>query len=233
AERYFLVTASHALPDNLKQPTGLVLFNPTGHENGATQLRDVPLAGNVIRAREPWDLAVVELSERTVAALSNRRFLRLHDVQLRATQRGWYYVYGFPISESNFIPGTKTYSFRGFILSAPRFSTDAALRNFEPDKHFLLDATREELYSPDGTPAHLPRSLRGISGCSVWQTLRPGESPFDGWDPGNIRIAGVQVGTYDEPSSVKGIHRAAVANMLYQSYPDPQPSLIMHLGPPN
>jgi hypothetical protein len=230
AERKFLVTAAHIWLHNGEE-LDLCAFELGERAPGETRMRDVPLNGHLLRAQEPADISVLELTNETANRLANRRFLRLHDVELRASRPGWCFVYGFPSELAADDTSTATYRFNRITLGASVVDTDSSLENLHPNYHFLLDAARQEIYYPDGRLAELPYSLGGMSGGSVWQTLRPGQQ--GDWRPDYIRIVGVQVGYYRKQSLIKCVHWGAVAACLYQQYPDLRAAITMHLGPPN
>ena len=75
-------------------------------------------------------------------------------------------------------------------------------------------------------PAQMANPLGGISGCPVWQVAWPGGR----WQPGYVRIVGVQTGYYRKRSLIKGTHWGAVAAVLHEYRPDLRRVLDMQLG---
>jgi len=236
-ERYFLVSAAHAFYANGRLIGDLTVCNPVKAPDGRMRLEHVGINGELHRTStlpgsEDADLAVVELDHEVVSRLSGRRFLRLHEVQLCPTYPGWYFVYGFPKCQAGSRLGTPDYMLNGLVLAAPICRPPANLEKFCADLHFVLNADRKSLVEmTTGEPATLPRYLNGISGCSIWQTLRPGQRRFDGWDPNSIRVAGVEISYYPDRSLIKCAHWGIVADILHRRYSDLRPIIDMYLDP--
>jgi hypothetical protein len=199
--------------------------------DGEARLRQVPLNGTIRRAKDPFDVAFIELDSSVVAALPSRHFLRLNEVALRPRPWGLCWVFGFPQESVEDIPTQALFRFNQFFALAPFCRREVALENYNPNVHFLLDLKREGLCSRDGTPADMPRRLQGISGCSIWQPEWPRGNSVENWNPNGTRIVGVQTSSYRGPSVIKATCWAAVASALYQCRPDLRGIIEFHLGP--
>lgn len=222
ADASFLVTAGHVFNAN----ADLCVFDLCEPEPGAQRLHEVPLGGHLHRVGDPPDVAVIELGDSVVERLRGRRFLRLNEVRLRPEPDWPCWVYGFPLEGSGYEPGTSRFWPAEFSLATQVYDQDVALENHDQHCHFLLDANRNSLYLPDGTPTDLPRDLQGISGASIWQAGRPGADS----NPDDPRIVGVQMAYHRRPSVIKATHWGVVANIIHQKRPDLRKVLRWHFG---
>jgi hypothetical protein len=221
----FMVTAAHVLRRGKTQDALFRLIDGES-ANGPVKYADVALPKWTAYVGEEADVAVVPLSDDAVAALPNRRFLRLDDVAVRATYPGGCWVMGYPAETVAYAESDRKMTYNPFLLAAPLVERNSWLDKFDEDFHFLLNARRDELWWPDSTPAEIPDQLGGISGCPVWQVAWP-----DGrWQPDHARIVGVQTGYYRKPSLIRATHWGAVAAILHDYCPDLRNILDMHLG---
>jgi hypothetical protein len=233
AEESFLVTASHVWDEAVryKVEEDLFVFDVAGRRQDGFGLRPVHLSGTIHRAKDPPDVAVFALSPQTVSELSGCRFLRLSDVSLRPRAPGRCWVFGYPRETAEDIPGKSLFVFNQLFILAPLCEPPPSLTNYEPDGHFLLDAARDDIWQPDGTPATMPSRLNGISGCSIWQPEWPNGNSAGSWDPQRTRVVGVQTSYYRESSLIKGTQWGAVASVLYRVRPDLRSAIELNLGP--
>lgn len=134
---------------------------------------------------------------------------------------------GYPLETLQVFDESKTrMCYNPFLLALPLLEPKLSFENFDAAFNFLLDAKRDELWWPNGTPAELPNKLDGISGCPIWQVAWP-----DGrWQPDHARIVGVQIGYYRTRSAIKSTYWGAVAKILSDDYPVLRDILEMHLG---
>lgn len=221
----FLVTAAHVLQAGVKHDALLRLLDGESTD-GPGKFRSVSLPRWTAYVGEnPADIAVVPLPDEIVAALANRRFLRLTEVAVRPTHPGGCWVMGYPIETVTYSDSDRKMTYSPFLLAAPLAEPNSSLENFDEKFHFLLNARRDELWWPTGAPAEMPNQLGGISGCPVWQVAWP-----DGrWQPEHVRIVGVQTTYYRKPSLVKATHWGAVAALLHECRPDLRGILDIHL----
>lgn len=219
----FLVTAAHVLKE-INEFNYLMRILDAKAPDGRVSAVDLPkwtaeIADGLV------DVAVMPLSEDIVAALPNRTFLHLYEVAMRVTEPGGCWVMGYPHEKVRYAKKRTQMTLNPFLLAAPTIQWEETLNKFDERFHFLLDAKRDELWWPHGTPAKLPRKLQGISGCPVWQVAWP-----DGaWEPDHARIVGVQIGYYRRRSAVKATHWGAVMKLLYDSYPNLRDAIALHL----
>jgi hypothetical protein len=215
----FMVTAAHVL-QKVKEDKALLrlLDGKNGDHVGSVAIPKL----EAYLGGEPADVAILPLGDEVVAALPNRTFLRLDEVALRASRPGGCWVMGY-LAET--VEHGEAMIYNPFLLAAPFIDPLSSMANFDPAFNFLLDAKRDELWWPDGTPANMPDRLEGVSGCPVWQLVGP-----DGWHPEHERIVGVQIGYYRTRSAVKATHWGAVAELLSHYRPDLQEILTMHFG---
>jgi hypothetical protein len=233
ADESFLVTASHVWEQAVRQHVekDLHIFDVAGRREEGFSLRPVPFVGRIYRAPDPLDVAIVRLPQETVKELQGCRFLRLSEVSPRPRVPGRCWVFGYPLEVVQDSPENSRFVFNHLFLSAPVCEPPPALDNYDPHLHFLLDAARDDIWQPDGTPATLPHRLNGISGCSIWQTEWPKGGSADSWDPQSTRVVGVQTSYYRESSLVKATPWGVVAHILYEARPDLRPAIELNLGP--
>ena len=226
ADFSFMVTAAHVLREGKRHDALLRLLDGES-TNGLVRYRDVVLPKwRAYVGGDPVDVAIVPLTDKVVASLGNRSFLRLDDVAVRPTHPGGCWVMGYPDEMVAYTECDKKLTYRPFLLAAPLVEPKSSLENFDEKYHFVLDARRDELWWPDGTPAEMPDKLGGISGCPVWQVAWP-----DGrWQLEHVRIVGVQTAYYRKSSLVKATQWGAVAAILREYRPELRNIIDMHLG---
>jgi hypothetical protein len=226
----FLVTATHVWLSAKRHKLDLCVFDTTGTADGWSGMAIVPLHGQVYFARDPADVAVVELPDETVGQLTNRRFLHLNQVALHPATSGCFWVYGFPqegVRED--VSGESVRYHPLLLVGGASTESGEDLSGFDMNFHFLLDADRNNITSLDGSPGAMPDRLEGISGCAVWQMMWPGQTDFD---PSLARIVGVQISYYRKTSIVSAVRWGVVAHVLRVRRPDLRGIIEMHLGPP-
>jgi hypothetical protein len=70
-----------------------------------------------------------------------------------------------------------------------------------------------------GTESELPQSLKGISGCSIWQAYYEG-LPSKTWTVDDAVVVAVQTGTYRKGTVVRGTRWWLIEKVLEKNYPD-------------
>jgi hypothetical protein len=228
ADQCFMVTAAHVWQEaeraNLDGHLCLFSYEASGDS------RPVSFGGRMHLLSDPHDVAVLALEASVVADLGDRRFLRLSDVAFRPHPRGLLWVYGFPQETAVRSPGDSELRFQPLWCLLPRVGGDTTLENFDPRFHFLLNAARESLVDRDGIPAEMPRRLRGISGCSIWQPEWPADNDPESWKPDGTRIVGVETSLYPGPSFIKATCWEAIVHVLHVACPDLRKVLQLHFG---
>lgn len=234
ADESFLVTAAHVWEEAERLGFGqeLFAFDPVESAGGLFTMNAVPLAGTWHYAKDPADVAIMELDRPVVELLRGAHFLRLNEVALRPRPGGRCWVFGFPAETARDLAADRLFRFDPFCLMAPQHPGDAALDGYDPAGHFLLDAARDDMWRPDGTRSDMPYRLNGISGCSVWQPEWPPGNDAARWDPARTRIVGVQTSYYRKKSLIKATGWGAVASVLHQRRADLRPAIEFHLGRP-
>lgn len=226
ADYSFLVTAAHVLRKAKKLGAQIRLLDGESTDR-CVKYQDVPLRKwTAYIGKEPADIGIIPLEREVVSELANRWFLRLDEVAIRPSVPGGCWVMGYPAETVAYSDAGRQMTYSPFLLAAPLVEPNASLENFDQDYHLLLNAGRDDLWWPDGTPARMPSQLGGISGCPVWQVVWP-----DGrWQPEHVRIVGVQTAHYPRRSLIKATHWGAVAVVLGEYCPDLRGIIEMHLG---
>jgi len=84
ADKRFIVSAGHVISD-IDKLSGMACAFVKGEQGEhGIRLTPVPITGNAHRFEDPPDVAVMDLSAETSAALAGVRFLQLSDVELDA-----------------------------------------------------------------------------------------------------------------------------------------------------
>jgi hypothetical protein len=227
-ERSFLVTARHVVDQGGRLGLPLMIFN-----DGPT-LRRIQLEGRLLRSQpSPFDLALFELTGEIVSGLSNKRFLRLADIELRSTVGpGYFWVHGFPEVMTHWDSDASRFTLQRFMLGAPRLEeSNPPFEDFDPACHFLLSAQAGELFTSDGRPAALPQRLHGISGCSLWR-LYEAAQPVVTWSLDCVKAVAVQTGLHRGGAVIRGTTWRGVLQMLWDTYPNLRDSIEMNLFAP-
>jgi hypothetical protein len=204
---FFLITAEHVFKAH---DAGLGLYVPR------TSGQLVQLEGNVLREKA-LDIAAFRLSDLTAAALNGHTFLTPADALLKREplKDGLFFVYGFP----------KVFSFPSVVEAKIRAGevnivSQKLTKNppvvLDPEVFLLLDAYANEW------------DLNGISGCSIWQAFRTGDS-WETWDSASAQVIAVETGTYREHTVVEGTRVRHVFRMIAQRMDHLKPYIMPHL----
>jgi len=230
ADVSFLVTAHHVLERARHEGYDLQVFDsPPGSPALA-------LCGLVSGSPE-HDVVIIELEQETVAALPNRSYLSVHDADRhnRRPRQGIHVVYGYPASQAEPDDSrTKLYGVPFSVLglaytgSTNSFNSEEASKNYDSNRHILIDGDPADRTSSAPNALPFPSSLNGMSGCSIWQAHYPGLSPKF-WTPADAVIVGVQTGVRKNGTVIQGTRWWVVDRVIREAYPELAGPLDLHI----
>jgi hypothetical protein len=231
-DKSFLVSADHVWKSAVEKGFGTALhvLNINAAPGNYDFAHPVELEGKFYGAKDPPDIALVELDEATVEGLRAMHFLRLSEVELAPKEPGGYCVYGFPQEWASELIPRQHFRLEHLFLLLPRYRGETDFAGYSAAHHFLLDAKRPELQRADGTLAQIPDRLEGISGSSVWQIAWPGGGDAARETPEPPRIVGVQTSYYRKSSVIRVTPWGTVAQIIWQKYETLRPVLELHFG---
>ena len=215
ADRRFVITAEHVVRDYLANKLGIY----TTDYADAKEL--VPLNGKVVYESD-WDIAILEVEDKAADALPNRQFLRtcyadrfgspLHD--------GWTVIHGFPSSWTTGRYDDRELNIRPYTRIATYYAGDKQrLPGFDERAHIALDHRSDRVLTPHVLREDSPSSLYGISGSTIWQIFRAGESQNE-WKAENAKILGIETAVYGGGKYVKAIRWIAVECIFRHAFPE-------------
>jgi len=208
----FLVTAAHIFDDN---PPSLWAENVHGKKR-------IRIDGHRRWTHGDIDLGFVQLRDDFVAALDGMRFLTMQDVELNIPLEGIFAISGFP-QELNV---AKDLVALGYMTT--RYDGPTSGINYNPKTQLLLGYDMSFSVGEDGTPAGMPDSLKGMSGCPVW--LVDWSKPLD---PSALRVVGVQTSTVRVGGAphlrvVKATRWEGLVACLVHLFPELEPVFNLH-----
>jgi hypothetical protein len=215
ADRSFMVTASHVADIRTIYDIQLYVCDARPGAEG------IPLAG-ALHSERNLDVAVLELSPEIVHRLPNRKFLTVHHADRAGNRitKGWYCVHGYPNCWSKPIPEEQKTEVKGFTYGTVLYEGDASkFGEYNPEIHVLLTVPSDGNVDCHGASHDMPKSLEGISGCSIWQAYYEG-LPNKEWTPDDAMVVAVQTGTFQRGTVVKGTRWFVVNEILHRKYPD-------------
>ena len=222
-DAHFLVTAAHVFQtiESFQESPSVRFDNPAA---------PMPLEGHLHMTDELLDLAVLGLDAAVVAGLSSRRFLSLSDVEFRKDLgEGWYFIHGYPFVTSYTSKDLLTTLQTDFTYRTGVYGgSTAGFRNYDPRRHLLLASGGECRFADDVSPAEMPPSLGGISGCSMWLGFSE-RHYMDEWTPNMAKVVGVQTKVYLERKVIQGTRWAGVAAVIWMNYPRLHKALESHV----
>lgn len=224
SDQHFLVSASHVLElfDNPDETSLIPYDNPAALQQ---------LTGRVVRTNRDLDLAVLLLEEEVVEGLDSSRFLTLDLVDCTVEDvPGWYFLHGYPFvttytSKDLLTTSTSSLTYRTGLYAG---RTSSFLK-YDPEDHLLLGYDGTCHHADDGSPAELPSSFGGISGCSVWRGFAE-HHYMDKWEPSMARIVGVQTKVYPDARVFQATRWSGVAFVLWTQFPETREELRDHLS---
>lgn len=240
ADMRFIVTAAHVIREAQQRQYTLGVAGSGNDSLTALTGQCMLSAKSEESNKDTQDIAIYELDERQVSRLTGAEFLRLGDVSFDCNLDEFLLVVtGFPGIWST--QSTKddeaikskilqygTYAFSG---------STAALDGYDPQHHFLMQATPTQLLDHEGAPtsfrtrtgypASFAQDLGGISGCSVWR-IGSLATPTEQWSKSNCKLVGVETGVFPSRGAIKATRWKAVASMLYHIYPKLRPAMDLH-----
>ena len=226
AGRSFLVSACHVT--NLARDSATwkaIQLYITDSPQGSP---GIALEGN-LHSEPNLDLSIWELTPRVVAEVPNRQFLTVQHADradLRV-KRGWYYIHGYPNCWTDPQPEEKKIMIKAFTYGAILNDGDTStFDGYKPELHVLLTLPKDNNIDSTGAETELPRSLKGISGCSIWQAYYEG-LPSKTWTVDDAVVVAVQTGTYKKGTVVRGTRWWLIEQILAKKYPELQGPLSL------
>jgi len=228
AECSFLVTAAHVMQQYARNECELYISDLGGNDGGD---RAVPLWGHAIQYSDArLDVGLLELPPDVESAIPHRRFLNLANVDLQRNIRpGMFALFGYPVETCPPDAPIRTIRLAPFTFLTGLYSgATEGLADYHPDLHFLLHIPRENTTTLEGSSKPRPDKFFGMSGCSLWRICSADDN-LARWCPDCAKVVGVQRSAYNEGKQrhtiVKGIRWAAVAAILWITYPDLRPAM--------
>jgi hypothetical protein len=222
ADEHFLVTAAHVV-DGLGEFDWRLYV--ADYKAGSNL---VALEGDLTRTldNKVQDVAIFRLAQRTVDTLVNRVFLSLTNVDFGMLQPrpGWYYVFGYPVSQQKVDKAqaqvaTKPFAYGSHLFSGPT----ASLNGFDARLHLLVHVYKNANVDSSGSSVYLPRSFLGISGASIWRAYANGESAASWTASTSLKVVSVETCVYPDANQdavlVRGTKWWLVRRMLIEQYP--------------
>ncbi len=241
ADMRFVVTAAHVIGQ--AQERELTLGISGGSSGLFTALTGQCLLTGSSKRNEgddKHDVAIYLLDERQTRRLIGVEYVRIADVSFKPDlSNGLFVVTGFPGIWSTHLTGDEevmkskllqygTYSFTG---------STSALAGYDPQHHFLMQATPSQLLDHTGSPtsfrtrsgypAQMSTDLGGISGCSVWLVGNM-TVPATQWGKSECKLVGVETGVFQSRGAIKATRWNAVASLLYNAFPSLRPSIELY-----
>ena len=222
-ERHFLVSAGHVFDEIEKRGESPSIWygDPPA---------PLPLVGSLYTSSAPTDLAALQLDEKIVAGLADRRFLTLADVDLRPDLgNGWYFLHGYPFTNAHTSKDLLTTLQTDFTYRTGLYGgSTSGFRSYDPGLHILVGYDGETRLADDGSLADFPKSLGGISGSSVW--LGFSERHFmDDWNPDLAKVVAVETLVYPVKRVAQATRWTGVAMLLWKNVPKLRDEIRSHL----
>jgi hypothetical protein len=211
----FLVTASHVADIMAKHHIQLFV------SDGVQGAREIALEGK-LHSERVLDIAVWELPHDIVQQLPNRTFLTVQHAD-RANKRittGWYHIHGYPNCWSQSIPAEQRTIVKQFTYGTVLYDGDTSgFADYNPEVHVLLTAPKDGNIDSHGAETEMPNSLKGISGCSMWQSYYEG-LPSKSWTVDDATVIAVETATFRDGTVVQGTRWWVVNEIIRQNYPE-------------
>lgn len=221
ADYSFLISACH-VTDLARRGVQLYVSDAIQGAKG------IPLEG-ILHSESNLDVSVWHLAPQVVAGLSNRKFLTLHHADradLRVS-RGWYYLHGYPNCWSDPNPEQQKTTVKPFTYGTVLYQGEThTFAGYDPQLHVLLAAPKDGNVDSHGTETEMPTSLKGISGCSIWQAYYEG-LPSKSWSVDDAVVVAVQTGVYRNGTVVRGTRWWIIEKILSKNYPDLEAPLAL------
>lgn len=241
ADARFLVTAAHVLVH--AKELGMTIGISGGVGGQLTALPGnwvVTSADRAHNVNDSHDVALFRLGKRELSRLGEVEFVRICDVSFeRDLSSKYFLICGFPgmwstssaadheVIKSRLLQ-YGTYAFQG---------GSASLVGYDPNRHFLLEATPAAILDDEGSPTHfrtrsghqasIPSDLAGISGCSVW-AIGDFRKPVWTWSKNSARIVGIETGVFTGAGAIKATRWSAVTSVLHGAFPDLRRAIEMY-----
>lgn len=233
ADAHFVVTAAHVLRH--AQSHGMTVGVSSGDNQSFTAITGdwmLTTSSDGGASDDQFDIAVSRLSPNQLHRFAGVTFVRIADVSFeRDLTSGYFVVSGYPGIWSS-VPEANETSMNSGLLQYGTYAfsgNTSALAGYDPERHFLLEASPATMLDPQGKPvvfrtrlghhASMPSDLAGVSGSSVW-IIGDLRFPISSWNQGLARIVGVQTGVYPSRGAIKFTRWNAVTTLIHSAFPD-------------
>jgi len=231
ADDHFVVTAGHVIKDAHKHNKTLGIISTAESFIALPGEWICSSEGQYGTDKDPFDVAVFNLSKLAVQKLAGKPFLCLNDIDFDLKSgNGVYTLFGYPASWSE--PSTcssEKLQLRPFQYTTIAFNRDTkSFKEYQERFHLLLEAQLEysstekgsqaTFKDSKGNPVPFPEGLGGISGCSVWQ-IGDLDVPIDDWGQKQPKIVAVQTGVYHASQTIKATRWIAVSTLIHEAFP--------------
>jgi hypothetical protein len=240
AEHRFVVTAAHVVR-KASESEATLGFSGTKDGRFVATVEKWFLTTEFENDSDRHDVAIYELTPEQSCRFDDANFVRIADVAFPQDMSNKYCVVtGFPSMWSIEL-GPSDETMKSKLLQYGTYSLEgstAALDGFDPERHFLLEASPSLLLDHTGRgvsfrtrtghPASMPTDLQGVSGCSVW-VVGDLRRSVDSWSKDAAKLVGVETGIYGRRSAIKVTRWNSVTTLLYNAVPQIRPVLEMYV----
>lgn len=240
ADMRFIVTAAHVIREAQRRQYTIGVAGVGSDSLTALTGQCILSVNSEGSNKDTQDIAIYELDERQTSRLTGVEFLLLGDVSFEFNlDECLLVVTGFPgiwstqSTKVDEVIKSKILQYGTYTFSG----STAALDGYDPQHHFLMQATPTQLLDHAGSPtsfrtrtgypASFAQDLGGISGCSVWRIGRL-STPTEHWSQSSCKLVGVETGVFPSRGAIKATRWKAVASMLYHIYPKLRPVIDLH-----
>lgn len=176
------------------------------------------------------DVGFIRLPEEVASELKQhgKKFTTRADIDIRdEPARAFYNVVGYPAKTNT--PDYQAMRVDVLSLCHATYLYDRDDVHSTPGVSIVLRFKQTTITRPDGESDRMP-SLKGISGCGIWRLYGHGDrlTRLDTWDPGWIRLAGIEHGCVDR-KYIKGTMMKPVLKLIERANPDLAASMRLTL----
>jgi hypothetical protein len=226
ADKHFVLSASHVVEPS-RNKYKIPMFIGAGPLGSA----GIPLVGlRIMAAGDPYDLAVIELSPETSAAIATtHRFLNAAQCEFTRSYhpRQPFLIVGFPAALSENDRDNKRLSIQPFAQVTWLYGSNSQnLPLYEEALHLLFEYPLEGV-DFEGKPVALPPP-QGISGCGVWRIARPNLSPQE-WAPNDFTMVAVEHCLWPDTRALMATRLEHSLSLIRTNHPELEPAFALSL----